>query len=165
MLKSPLTFVLKAFLLKEANRTYFQKVLEASDPSLILLCNNQPIRRGRNSLNMICWYWAMLILLASWKILSGFQFGLFFLRISTSLLCSRTQSVWWPARAIFSSVRKSPEKRIGVSQYRSIWHVFSKRMLVPQSICTWFLQFSSLKYRVLMNWIFFRVWTGFFCLL
>lgn len=61
----------------------------------------------------MCWYWAMLIFLATWNKVSGFKGvdeALTRLRsTSTSRLCSLKNSIWMADNGKFSFVRKSPE--------------------------------------------------------
>ena len=60
----------------------------------------------------MCWYWAILIRLASWNLFSSLQEAWLELRLSQMRLCSLTQIVWWAAKGVFSLVLKSPAKRI-----------------------------------------------------
>ena len=63
----------------------------------------------------ICTYIPTVILLASWYNLLTLHVGFAPLKISTTLLCSRTQIVWWEVKAIFSLTLKSPKYEIGKS--------------------------------------------------
>ena len=60
---------------------------------------------------MMCWYWAMFILLASSKVTESCHVGCCFFKMSASLLCSRRNKACIAVRPMFSLLLASPSRK------------------------------------------------------